>query len=516
MAIKTNIFTDTVTTLFYDHVVNNEVFLLGSDYNASNTSINSNWSNQDVLEKTIFGLKVQEEDISYMINNTIWEPGIAFQMYDDQVDFAGTNYYVVVEPDEPTGDYYVFKCIFNNNGGLSQNKPLYDENINDTGGESNLADGYIWKYMFKVPYSGVSKFKTQGYFPILEDPETANTASEGIHTILVENTTTNYGYEKVDGVLDAVPDDNGRVALSIADTSSFNEAANIYVGKVLYITKQENDEIIGSKQYVITGSGKVGLVYYVDIVGYSAIDFDGGPAERFDNFTILPRVVIDGAGTDAEAIAIFDDTNTRINSITMIARGDGYVSANARVVDPADLNVNAGDVRAILRPIISPKLGHGSNPIRELRSRAVCISGTITSDTTDIPETNYYSKIALVSNPEFTANSVPNSFDNRLNLVVSATTGAEVGQTISQSNGASGVIHEIDGNNLLVINYVTANDADFTTSLPLSLGSVDINISAITESEYEQRSGDVFYITDFQPVERTNEKREVIKILVDF
>lgn len=516
MAIKTSIFTDTITTLFYNHVANNNVFLLGSDYNLSNTSVNSNWSNQDVLEKTIFGLKVQEEDVSYMITNTIWEPGIVFQMYDDQVELGGTNFYVIVEPDEITGDYYVFKCIFNNNGGLSQNKPLWDENIIATGGESNLADGYIWKYMFTVPYSTVSKFKTQGYFPIVADEAVANSASEGIHTILVENTTANFGYEKVDGVLDGVPDDNGRVALTIADSSSFNEAANIYVGKVLYITKQENDEIIGSNQYVITGSGKIGLVYYVDIEGYSSTDFDGNPTERFDNFTILPRVIIEGTGTGAEAIAVFDDTNTRINSITVINRGVLYRAASAYIVDPAYLNVNAGDVRVELRPIISPEEGHGFNVVRELRSKAVCISGTITSDTTDIPETNYYSKIALVSNPEFSANTVPNSFDNRINLAVSATTGAEVGLTISQSNGVSGIIHEINGNDIWVVNYVGANDAVFTTSLPLSLGSVDINIVTVTESDYEQRSGDVFYVTDFQPVERTSEKREVIKILVDF
>lgn len=515
MAIKTNLFTDTMTMLFYNHVANNDVFLIGSDYSLSNTSINSNWSNQDVLERAIFGLKVQDEDISYMINNVIWEPGIVFQMFDDQVDMVGKNFYVVVEPEELTADYYVFKCIFNNNGGLSSNKPLYDENINETGGESNLADGYIWKYMFTVPYSAVAKFKTQGYFPILEDPETANTAVDGIHTILVENTNTNFGYEKVDGVLDSVPDDNGRVALTIADTSSFNEAANIYRDMVLYVTKQENDEIIGSKQYVIDGSGKQGLVYYVDIVGYSATDFDNVGAERFDSFSILPQVIIEGNGTDAEGIVVFEDTNTRINSISMIARGEGYTAATARVVDPAYLNVNAGDVRVELRPIISPEGGHGSNVIRELRTKAVCISGTITSDTTEIPSSNYYSKIALVSNPEFSANT-PDSFDNRVFLTLSANTGAEVGLAISQSNGVSGIIHDIVGNVVSVINYVGPNDAVFTSSLPLSLGSVDINISTVTESDYVQRSGDVFYVTDFQPVERTSEKREVIKILVDF
>jgi hypothetical protein len=33
---------------------------------------------------------------------------------------------------------------------------------------------------------------------------------------------------------------------------------------------------------------------------------------------------------------------------------------------------------------------------------------------------------------------------------------------------------------------------------------------------YLERSGTVLYITDFQPIERDEEKEEVIKILIDF
>lgn len=361
----------------------------------------------------------------------------------------------------------------------------------------------------------MSKFATQGFFPIYEDEEVEDEAEDGIHTILVENFNTNFGYEKVAGVIDLVPNDNGRTALSISDTFIFNEAIDNYFGSVLYVTKQEGDEIIASKQYVISGSGRVGLTYYVDIEGYSGTDLGGNGIEKFDQFVILPRVIIEGTGTDAEGIVVFDDTNTRINSVQIIVRGSEYFAASAYIDDPRYLNVNAGDVRATLRPIISPEGGHGSHAVSELRSNAVCIAKTITSDATEVTDTNFYSKVALVAQPGFEAGT-PDDFDNRVELEVSSTTGAEIGMVISQDSGVSGIIHEIDGSDTIyVVNYLGAYDAEFEAG-SLSLGSVDINISNVTYPPYVQRSGDVFYVADFQPIERTDAKSEVIKILVDF
>jgi hypothetical protein len=128
MGIKTDAFTTEIVTSFFEQLTDNDVYFVGSDYNASNTSTNSNYSLKDVLERAIFGLKVDEEDVSYMIKKTFWAPGIVYSMYDDQAVLNETNYFVIVAPESEDGDYEVFKCIFNNNGGVSQSKPVYNKN----------------------------------------------------------------------------------------------------------------------------------------------------------------------------------------------------------------------------------------------------------------------------------------------------------------------------------------------------------------------------------------------------
>ena len=231
MGIKTNLFTNATATLWYNQLVNSDdTYVFGSDISLSNTSIDSNFSNRQVLEKSIFGIKVEEDNVRGMINNTVWEPGVVYTMYDDQADLTNETFYVITEPDEINGLYHVFKCLFNNNGSASANKPIYSNNIIETGGESNLADGYTWKYMYTVPWADVSRFRTRGYFPVQDTEAVANTAVDGIDTILVENFNTNYGYKKIIGYL-ASKVVAGRVFLSVTEGYTFDFAANIYNGK---------------------------------------------------------------------------------------------------------------------------------------------------------------------------------------------------------------------------------------------------------------------------------------------
>lgn len=513
MGIKTDIFTDQINNLFYDIAVSGNCWLFGSDFEGSNTVARTNFDNIDALEKTIFGQVVANSDVLFMIENNVWSSAKVYDMYDDRSALVGDNYYVVVEPEEVTGDYYVFKCIFNNNGANSENKPVYSEDINETGGESNLADGYIWKYMFTVPYETVRKFKTQDKFPVVIDESTSNTATDGIHTILVTNYETNFGYEKVKGVVATTPTSLGRITMSVDTGFEFNEAADIYYDCALYVTKSSGEEIIGSKQYTIVGSGKIGTSYYIDIQGYDSGEF---AIEQDDDAMILPRLEVTGDGSGAEGVPVFDSSNTYVVSINMLERGSGYTSAVAELVTPVYLNTSAGDVEAELRPIISPPGGHGSDPMLELRSRAICISGTITSTSTDIPSGGDYSKIALVYNPEFSSNTAPTDFDNRLVIEVADASSISEGDAVSQSNGVSGYVHEVANNTVYVVNYVGAYTAEFTDSLPLTVGALDINISSITESVYTQKSGDVLYVTDFTPITRSADEEEVVKLLVDF
>jgi hypothetical protein len=113
----------------------------------------------------LFYKQIDANDISAVIPRINWIAGYTFDMYDeysaDQVAFSGataletSNFYCM------TDDYHVYKCIFNDNGKPSQNRPSgTDEKIIE------LADNYKWKYMYTIPLSMRNKFLSLATMPV--------------------------------------------------------------------------------------------------------------------------------------------------------------------------------------------------------------------------------------------------------------------------------------------------------------------------------------------------------------
>lgn len=74
--------------------------------------------------------------------------------------FTVNPYYVV------TDDLKVYICISNNNLALSTVKPTSSNtNEPDTGGTA-LADGYVWKYLYKISQNDAEKFLTPNWLPV--------------------------------------------------------------------------------------------------------------------------------------------------------------------------------------------------------------------------------------------------------------------------------------------------------------------------------------------------------------
>lgn len=512
---KTDEFTSILLRSVYNQTTNSDVYLFASDALNEGDAINSNDQKRSFLEKCIFGVKVNPDDVSYMFREVIWETGTIYDMYDDTLELETLNFYVIVEPEvEGAGDYHVFKCLFNNNFGASTFAPSYNSAIVQEHREVHSADGYVWKYMFSVPYLTVQKFRTRSYFPLVEDANTVAAADDGISAIQVENYVDNIGYEKIEGTIKFAPDNTGRVVLTIPSTEYFETTTNFYNGRVLYTSKDAGSGLIGAETYVISGSGQNSSnEYYVDITGYNANAY---AVEVGNDAQILPRVLIEGDGAGAEGIAVFDDANEQIVFIQMLERGTGYRSATARIVDPIGFNTAGGDVRAELRPIISPKNGHGSDAVEELRCDGIGISTTITSFATDIPSAGEYSKIGLVWEP--TVNSTPDTFDNRLAVTVASVSSMAAGDTVSQTGNVVGTVAEVNAANSIVylVNYNGAYSGTWDANNALIFNQTNINITNIDYSPYTQRTGDPIYIADFELIERDEDRSETVKILIDF
>lgn len=143
-----------------------------------------------LYDDIIFGKRITQNDIAQMINNYAWTSGTVYDMYDDTTeDLYSKRFYVVTQE---ASDYYVFKCLNNNNGAQSVDQPLYSE----TGPDDEFyrtSDGYQWKYMYKIPLFEYRKFATSNYVPIIIDGEVEDNAVAGsIETIVIETGGQNY------------------------------------------------------------------------------------------------------------------------------------------------------------------------------------------------------------------------------------------------------------------------------------------------------------------------------------
>jgi phosphopantetheine adenylyltransferase len=163
------------------------------------------------------------------------------------------------------------------------------------------------------------------------------------------------------------------------------------------------------------------------------------------------------------------------------------------------------------------------------------------ADNNKIGKTNTYSHVGIIKNPEFTpdplnANTVsPNVFDNRIAVTTDEYAKVIVNGVVTQTDVNndvvfSAIVHEIkpSANTIYLSNYMgpytnqANNDIslDFTKDLVNQTGQrIKINTPVannVIESRYTQRSGTVYFMEDFFPLERAETSREEYKLVLEF
>lgn len=522
MSIKTSEFDyDLLINYYMSDLLTNEFWLFGADSVSTNETrvdtINAQNSIQTALEKAVFGLKLNSNDYTFMAALRVWQQNTVYDKYDDSLDMSQANFYVMIEPEVESGAYEIFKCLSNNRNSASSIKPQINPTINQLDGIYNLSDGYLWKYMGSIPNSAYRKFSAKGYIPIFRNTQVESIAHTGINYIEVLNPDLNRGYERKTGTVAGVIRDDLEYQITCSQTIS--QLPDYYKNMSLYVEKSEGGADtfkILSSRYISPNNLSV-VLEGIDEFAPSASDY----------IEILPTVAITGTGTGTKAIPIFDTTNTRIETIRVLETGDDHVNASAEIVDPSffsETNPNRSDIKCLLRPVIAPLGGHGSNIVKELYSKTIGISSGITSISPSlIPPTNTYCKVLLVKNPEFVEGFSDSTFDNRVKLTLSGDsplTGISVGDIVSQTVSSQiirGVVHELESPNVLYISdYDGPHSTEFSTISVLNVNNTTRIINSIEKSDYVPRSGVVLHASDFYPVERTADKIEQIKLVIDF
>ena len=192
-----------------------------SNWDVSPPSPKDSFNDENEYWDTMIAMKkINSSDVRQVITKRIWSSGITYDYYRN--DYTVTNispvtgatnlynasYYVI------NSDYRVYECLQNGtnpenpNGRPSLDEPTFTDLEPRSAGTSG--DGYIWKYLYSIKPSEVTKFDSIDFMPVPQDWETntddsavrLNAIDGSIKTIIINNRgvgigTANRTYTKV-------------------------------------------------------------------------------------------------------------------------------------------------------------------------------------------------------------------------------------------------------------------------------------------------------------------------------
>jgi hypothetical protein len=296
---------------------------------------------------------------------------------------------------------------------------------------------------------------------------------------------------------------------------------------------------------ITVGSGYNDGTYYFPVFG-------DGTSQGTSSGAIVRATVSGGAFADFGLTA---GTDTTIH-----AGGSGYTFANVSLTNvfsdaalSSSTTVGSG-TGAVIRPIISPKDGHGANAVNELGGHFVITNTTLTqAEGDDFTTANDFRNVGIVVDPtDFGTSTIATASTRRMTYVVkfSSNTGNfDVDEQITQATtGAVGRVVEWDNSRKLLFyqqerfsSYGTATTTQSFTAFsgtnnitgatsgavgtPSTTGSESVTLaggntitltSGYANPELKFDSGNIIYTENRKPIQRVSDQTEDIKIIIEF
>lgn len=458
----------------------------------------------------MFVKRVQSSDAVMMIRRIDWVAGTVYDHYDDVDDLSAKDFYVL------TDDMRVYKCLNNNDGVPSFNKP----NSTDVTNAFVLPDGYVWKYMFRVEASDQLKFLTPDFIPVRK------MAGVGVPLFDINGeidditvTSGGTGYDSADLPTILIHGDGvGATAVPVVTADAITDI-NItnqgYGYSFAYIEIVDNGTGAGATAEASLGSIPVSLVQEsIEAAAVSGTVDRINLLETGQNYSpgdVL--VTITGDGTGAEAVAFVNQFG-RIEQVDVTNPGTGYTFAEVSFN-----NILGFGSGATATATVSPFYGHGANPVKELFAKTVCLSVNLTNDTTDYFFNNDYRQLGIVKNPlnDEMANFMADTGTTCYVVTVDDTAVYSNDDSISTDGGGRFIVAQIkEATNevylLPVIPVIT--EASVLTNNRTSVTGLTIN--SLTEPDVINTTGEILYIENRLPINRQADQVEKIRTVINF
>lgn len=453
----------------------------------------------------LFGKLVKEQDILPVIKNIGWISGTVYDRYDNTKDMASKNFYCVTPPSTPGGDYLIFKCIDNNYGSASTERPV-EGDIQTT--SVTKLDGYIWRYITSITNASYEKFATSSYIPVYGNTtiQAASLVNSGVDVVVVANNGSSYNAYH-NGNIQSV---QSATVLQIESNASINN--DFYVNNGIYIY---NDLTATSDLNVITGYVSNATGKWITLASEANVNIiDPGVT----HYIISPRVVFRTNGeTPTKAYSVINTVSNSINNIVIVDTGSAVSWANVHVESNSIFGTGAN-----LYAIVPPPGGHGLDPGQELYIKGFCISTTFANNENDtIPTEFTYNKIGLLDNPYMINNTtggkqefpyVSNTFSAVANTVPLDGTVFPVGAVLTGTvTNTTVIVAFSNSTSLLLTGDKTLSESDTLVSAD---GSLSTQISINTLGDIFTKDIRPIYVQNFSDVTRSNTTSEMYKLII--
>lgn len=333
-----------------------------------------------------------------------------------------------------TNENHVYMCISNNRGQASTVQP--------NGTSSNiieLSDGYRWKYMYTVPET-LYQFMTNDYIPV-QYIETLNSSELLDETRLqwdVQQAAKDGRIDHVDVVLEGdafertvpscvtetkigreeIGENDPRIGVTGTGITGGDVRAELILSQEPFAYSAIDDYYNGYSVVISSGAG-AGQVRH--ITGYKAASrtlyldrkwqdsLSASQSSDHSVYSIVPKCTIRGDGSEAEAsVKLYSQdsladpnilTYKKIEKINIVSGGSNYTTGTADIYPRGNV-IDTPAVEPVVKVMVPPKGGFGSNPVKELGSDQIMAVVTFERDESgDFNITNDYRSIGIVKNP---------------------------------------------------------------------------------------------------------------------
>lgn len=468
--------------------------------------------------------KVSATDITHVVPRYTWDGVTAYVAWDsNDGSIYDKKFYII------TGEFKVYKCIIAG-GGNSTVQPT--QTLTAPTAES---DGYTWKYMYTLTVADSEKFLTTSYMPV----KTVSLGGQGTVTgavssstivILSEISSKIHTGMTVSGTGISGTPTVSAIAGSKITLSTAQSISDAVILTFAYVNNAAAASALSEGDYAQYLNQKASLDH-ANAAGIERIEVSAGGTNyaAADVFT----VTITGDGASAAVVdAGVTVSGGAITGIVINNKGTNYSFADMTV---AHNNASGGTVGsgAIVNATISPPLGHGTDPKGELGGFFVGVNTQLSGSGgagADLTVGNDFRQISLIKNPtNFGTTTVSTATTLKAMSYLDFASGVTVANytvdelLVGGSSGAQAYVVQIDSTNGYI--YYTQNSKTGYTSFTNGeavVGQTSSTSGALESSnavgnpEVNRGSGEMLFLENRNPINRSTTQIEDIKVIIEF